>query len=43
MGEIHYLQDIWTESTCFGCGPANPDVLQLKSRWPDDGRFVIME
>ena len=26
------VQDIaWPDGTCFGCGPANPDGLQLKS------------
>ncbi|MDY6905282.1 MAG: PaaI family thioesterase [Thermodesulfobacteriota bacterium] len=43
MNGIQYLQDIWMDSTCFGCGPANPEGMQLKSRWSDDGRFVIAE
>jgi len=36
-----YFQDIWPESTCFGCGPSNPDGLQIKSCWSDDNRYVI--
>jgi len=27
------LQSIWTQGTCYGCGPANPHGLQLKSYW----------
>jgi hypothetical protein len=27
--------------TCFGCGSANPDGLQIKSFWSDDGQFVV--
>lgn len=43
MRKFEYLQNIWKESTCFGCGPSNPDGLQLKSRWADDGRSVIAD
>ncbi len=31
-------------SICYGCGPANPDGLQIKSHWegtPDNGAFVM--
>lgn len=36
-----YLQDHWPDATCYGCGPANPDGLQIKSEWSADGQFVI--
>jgi hypothetical protein len=29
------------EGTCFGCGPANPDGLKIKSYWSDDGQYVV--
>jgi hypothetical protein len=36
------LQDICLPNgTCFGCGSANPDGLQIKSYWSDDGQFVV--
>lgn len=35
------LQDVWPDGTCFGCGPANPFGLHIKSYWSDDGQFVI--
>ncbi len=35
------LQDNWPTGTCYGCGPANPNGLQLKSSWSNDGRFII--
>jgi hypothetical protein len=36
------LQDICLPNgTCFGCGSANPDGLQIKSFWSDDGQFVV--
>lgn len=35
------LQDSLPALTCYGCGPANPDGLHLKSRWSDDGQFVV--
>jgi acyl-coenzyme A thioesterase PaaI-like protein len=28
-------------STCFGCGPANPQGFRLKSTWSDDRSAVI--
>ncbi len=27
------LQDVWAESTCYGCGPANTRGLHIKSYW----------
>lgn len=27
------FQDMLPGNTCFGCGPANPDGLRIKSRW----------
>jgi acyl-coenzyme A thioesterase PaaI-like protein len=36
------LQDICApDGVCFGCGSANPDGLQIKSFWSDDGQFVV--
>lgn len=36
------LQDIGSpDGVCYGCGPANPDGLQIKSYWSDDGQYVI--
>lgn len=26
---------------CFGCGPANPQGIQIKSHWAEDGKHVI--
>lgn len=43
MNDTKYLQDIWPENTCYGCGPGNQQGMQLKSRWSDDGRFLIAE
>lgn len=37
----NYIQDVWPLNTCYGCGPANPHGLQIKSRWSDDGLFFI--
>lgn len=34
------LQDIWVSGTCFGCGPANPVGLHIKSYWSADGSEV---
>ncbi len=28
-------------STCFGCGPANPQGFRLKSTWSDDRSAVV--
>lgn len=35
------LQDVWANATCFGCGPANPQGLHIKSYWSADGTEVI--
>ncbi len=35
------LQDAWPNGTCYGCGPANPVGLHLKSYWSADGSEVI--
>ena len=35
------LQDVWPQATCYGCGPANPSGLQIKSYWDADGESVI--
>lgn len=35
------LQDTWPEATCYGCGPANPNGLQLKSYWTIDYSAVV--
>lgn len=35
------LQDIWPEATCYGCGPANPYGLHIKSYWDSDGETVF--
>ncbi len=43
MNQSIFLQDIWKQGTCYGCGPNNPDGLKIKSKWSDDGRFVVAE
>ncbi|MEZ4670343.1 MAG: PaaI family thioesterase [Anaerolineae bacterium] len=36
------LQDLCMPTgKCYGCGSANPDGLQIKSYWSDDGNFVV--
>ncbi len=35
------LQDAWPDATCYGCGPANPAGLHIKSYWAEDGETVI--
>lgn len=35
------LQDAWPHATCYGCGPANPQGLHIKSYWAPDGAHVI--
>jgi acyl-coenzyme A thioesterase PaaI-like protein len=35
------LQDVWPEATCYGCGPANPYGLHIKSYWAQDGSEVV--
>ena len=39
--ERFIFQNIWPSSTCFGCGVANPEGLQIQSTWSEDERFVI--
>ena len=35
------FQDLlFTGSTCYGCGPANPHGFRLRSRWADDRSAV---
>ena len=43
MSQSIFLQDTWKQGTCYGCGPNNPDGLKIKSRWSDDGRFVVAQ
>lgn len=35
------LQDAWPNGTCYGCGPANPMGLHIKSYWSEDGSEVV--
>ena len=36
------LQDLaGPEGICFGCGPSNPQGLQIKSYWAEDGVHVL--
>ena len=35
------LQDIWPEATCYGCGPANPHGLHIKSYWSESDDAAI--
>jgi hypothetical protein len=36
------IQDICKpDGICYGCGPSNPDGIQIKSRWAEDGIHVI--
>lgn len=35
------LQDAWPNATCYGCGPANPRGLHIKSYWAANGDEVI--
>ncbi len=37
------LQDAWPNATCYGCGPANPKGLHIKSYWLADGSAVVAE
>lgn len=40
--DVDSLQDrVAPENTCFGCGPANPDGLQLKSYLSEDETELI--
>jgi hypothetical protein len=38
-----FVQDIWANATCYGCGPSNPDGLQIKSYLSEDGRFLLAD
>lgn len=40
MSSNKMLQDFWPMSTCFGCGPHNPDGMHLKSYWSEDQEYV---
>lgn len=40
-GSGQALQDVWPEATCYGCGPANPHGLRIKSYWSADGSDVV--
>jgi acyl-coenzyme A thioesterase PaaI-like protein len=35
------LQDVWPAATCYGCGPANQDGLQIKSYWSANYSSVV--
>ena len=35
------VQDTWPTLRCYGCGPANPDGLQLKSYVGEDGETLV--
>jgi len=35
------FQDVWPDATCYGCGPANPNGLHIKSYWLEDGSEAI--
>ncbi|MCL1919098.1 MAG: PaaI family thioesterase [Peptococcaceae bacterium] len=36
------LQDVCAPNgVCYGCGPANPEGVQIKSYWAADGKHVI--
>ena len=35
------MQDSWPELTCFGCGPANPSGIQLKSHLAEGGESLV--
>lgn len=35
------FQDTWQHGTCFGCGPANPIGLHIKSYWSEDKSAVV--
>lgn len=39
--EEQALQDVWPDATCYGCGPANPEGLRIKSYWSEDGSEVV--
>lgn len=35
------VQHAWPEFTCYGCGPANPDGIQLESYLAEDGESLV--
>ncbi|MDR0717206.1 MAG: PaaI family thioesterase [Azoarcus sp.] len=36
------LQDVCgPDGICYGCGPANPDGIRIKSYWAEDGAHVV--
>lgn len=35
------VQDAWPQATCYGCGPNNPEGLQIKSTLSPDGQFLL--
>jgi len=35
------FQDLLHDNFCWGCGADNPDGLQLKSHWDDDGTVAV--
>jgi acyl-coenzyme A thioesterase PaaI-like protein len=39
------LQDVWPGATCYGCGPANPKGLHIKSYWSeaDNGAICVFQ
>jgi hypothetical protein len=39
------LQDLCfpDTNTCFGCGPANPEGLHIKSYWSEDRQYVVAQ
>ena len=39
---LQALQDRFApQSRCFGCGPANPQGLQIKSHVAEDGQTLV--
>ena len=39
MSEIA-IQDLLPENHCFGCGPLNPEGLQIKSFWSGESETI---
>lgn len=39
--EPRFVQDAWPDLSCFGCGPANPHGLRLKSEFSADGTELV--
>ena len=42
-GRDEPVQHSWPDLTCYGCGPANPDGLQLKSYLAPDGERLVAQ